>query len=427
MISIHLDDDGTGSVDLPTGAVPIQNQPSLEHARETAVRLITEHAQQVGHAVEARADDVDLTIFPSGKVVHGPADSSNSQPLERTAEMSPKPPPAPPQPAQPPTPVVPQRPADDNPFANAAAAPVAPPSFVRERPHAPIGGVQGVIYKLTGGMVNLGPSEAQQYRAQLEMRIRRTIAGTRNITTMCLKGGASKTTTTVALGLTMASLRPDPVLAIDANPDAGDLADRLLGLSTVSGLALPTLNQLAEAVARGEVNSWVDLNKFTERSDRLHFIASEQDPAESESLTAEAYADVRGVTDLYYPITLTDCGTGVTHPAMTGILANTQQLVIAAGWAVTGAHRAQRTLEWLHNRYGVLARNSIVVINAAGGTSKDVDRDAIQDALGGLCRAVHLVPFDPAIAKGDLIRLDDLHDNTRQAFREVAATIVDAL
>lgn len=42
------------------------------------------------------------------------------------------------------------------------------------------------------------------------------------IAVISLKGGVGKTTTTTALGSTLATERQDKILAIDANPDAGD-------------------------------------------------------------------------------------------------------------------------------------------------------------------------------------------------------------
>jgi MinD-like ATPase involved in chromosome partitioning or flagellar assembly len=41
-----------------------------------------------------------------------------------------------------------------------------------------------------------------------------------------IKGGVGRTTVTVALGSTLSRIRGDRVLAIDAAPDGGNLADR---------------------------------------------------------------------------------------------------------------------------------------------------------------------------------------------------------
>ncbi|MDQ0868284.1 MinD-like ATPase involved in chromosome partitioning or flagellar assembly [Arthrobacter sp. V1I9] len=66
---------------------------------------------------------------------------------------------------------------------------------------------------------------------------------------------------------------------------------------------------------------------------------------------------------IYYSVALTDCGNGVTHNAMSGILQSSHNLVIAARYAVSGAKRARRTLHWLASHgYEDLVRNAIVVI-----------------------------------------------------------------
>jgi MinD-like ATPase involved in chromosome partitioning or flagellar assembly len=96
---------------------------------------------------------------------------------------------------------------------------------------------------------------------------------------------------------------------------------------------------------------------------RLHLIAGEQDPEVSDSLTAEEYLRIRKLISAYYSVALIDCGTGVTHNAMSGILQSADNLIIAAGYAVSGAKRARSTLHWLASHgYEDLARNAVVVI-----------------------------------------------------------------
>lgn len=67
-------------------------------------------------------------------------------------------------------------------------------------------------------------------------------SGHHRIAVMSLKGGVGKTTTTVALGNTLASLRGDRVIAIDANPDRGTL-----GIKVKSETAATIRTMLAEA------------------------------------------------------------------------------------------------------------------------------------------------------------------------------------
>ena len=118
--------------------------------------------------------------------------------------------------------------------------------------------------------------------------------------------------------------------------------------------------------------------------------------------------------------------TGVTHNAMSGILQSADNLVIAAGYAVSGAKRARRTLQWLASHgYEDLARNAIVVITDKDEVSSRVDKDAIEEHLSGTCRELIAVPHDRGVADGDLVTLDVLKPDTRRAYKEIAAAIVD--
>lgn len=470
MIAIELDTEGNGHIQLPTGTRRI-TADSLSEARSQVITILTNHAQTNGRILNASVTTategtVVLEVQPNGTINELDAPPQEEPTMHRVEETpstdstadTPTQPmaPTPPRPSAPPpnaasvmprqahaeqplqAPVEPSTNpglvlGDNSPAHTGAAATEAPiaRSFVKEAKVVPAEGFRGVVYKATGGLLNTGPSRREIHRRELHGRVAKPISGTRNIVYMCLKGGISKTSTTSGVGLTLAEYRPDSVLAIDTNPDAGDLADRLLGHDQVESTSPRTITDLVSALDAGQIDNLTDLNRYTQTSGRLHFIAGEQDPDVSESLTADQYRAVRDTVDRFYPITLTDCGTGVTHPAMKGILERADQIVVASGWAVTGAKRAQRTLTWLHEAhdgaYKSLAENAIVVLTDTGATSKDVDRDAIIETLQHLCRDVHIVPFDAEIGKGDLISLDELRPATRQAFLEIGASIVDAL
>lgn len=450
--TITIADDGTGFVTVADQRHPFA-APSVAEARNEAITLLQNIAQQTGTPITAavEGENLSLTVHPDGRVDEHAKRSTPSAPaMPSRPPQSPHPAPAEPAnetPAEPAPAPLNITPAEPAPAATApmpaavpqapggqaapAPAPAAAPSFVKPETPTPERGIQSVIYKLTGGLLNPGPGKAEQYRAGLTGRIQQGITGTRNVTFMCLKGGISKTSTTLGVGLTLAEHRPDHVLAIDANPDAGDLADRALSHERVAQLSPRTITDLVQAIDDDKIHNLTDLNRFTQTSGRLHLIAGEQDPAVSESLTAEEYESVRSVTDRFYPLTLTDCGTGVTHPAMKGILDNTQQIVVTSGWAVTGAKRAEQTLKWLHaahdGAYAELAANAVLVLTDTGTATRSVNREQIIETLGSLCRAVHLVPFDASVAKGDLVRLQDLRPQTRQAYLEIGATLVDGL
>lgn len=300
----------------------------------------------------------------------------------------------------------------------------SPGLFVREQKPRPVGGFRGALYKLTGGGLNLGPNARQREEDELARRISRQLQGSYNTAVLSLKGGIGKTSTTVGVGLTLAEYRGDPPCAIDANPDSGDLVERALGEGIYQQESPRTITDLLKNVE--SIDSLTALARYMHHAGRLHLIAGEQDPEVSDSLTAEEYLRIRKLISGYYSVALTDCGTGVTHNAMSGILQSADNLIIAAGYAVSGAKRARSTLQWLAGHgYEELARNAIVVITDKDEVSSRVDKDAIEDHLSGICRQLIAVPHDRGVADGDLVTLDVLRPETRRAYKEIAAAIVD--
>lgn len=300
----------------------------------------------------------------------------------------------------------------------------SPGLFVKEQKPRPVGGIRGALYKLTGGAWNLGPGPKQRQEDELARRISRQLQGSYNTAILSLKGGIGKTSTTVGVGLTLAEYRGDAPCAIDANPDSGDLVERALGEGIYQQASPRTITDLLENIE--SIDSLTALARYMHHAGRLHLIAGEQDPEVSDSLTAEEYLRIRKLISSYYSVALTDCGTGVTHNAMSGILQSADNLVIAAGYAVSGAKRARSTLHWLASHgYEDLARNAIVVITDKDEVSSRVDKDAIEEHLSGICRELIAVPHDRGVADGDLVTLDVLKPETRRAYREIAAAIVD--
>ncbi|TQJ33588.1 MinD/ParA family ATP-binding protein [Arthrobacter sp. SLBN-122] len=300
----------------------------------------------------------------------------------------------------------------------------SPGLFVKEQKPRPVGGFRGALYNLTGGAWNLGPGPKQRQEDELGRRISRQLQGSYNTAILSLKGGIGKTSTTVGVGLTLAEYRGDAPCAIDANPDSGDLVERALGEGIYQQASPRTITDLLENIE--SINSLTALARYMHHAGRLHLIAGEQDPEVSDSLTAEEYLRIRKLISSYYSVALTDCGTGVTHNAMSGILQSADNLVIAAGYAVSGAKRARSTLHWLASHgYEDLARNAIVVITDKDEVSSRVDKDAIEEHLSGICRELIAVPHDRGVADGDLVTLDVLKPETRRAYKEIAAAIVD--
>ncbi|HEY6501610.1 MAG TPA: MinD/ParA family protein [Streptosporangiaceae bacterium] len=286
---------------------------------------------------------------------------------------------------------------------------------------APGSGWRRTVYRATGGLVRVGESTAMQRRRELVWRARTPVAGGHHrVAVMSLKGGVGKTTTTVGLGATLATLRGDRVIAVDANPDRGTLSDkvRLETSATVRDL----LNE------RRQVRRYADVRAFTSQaSSRLEVLASDRDPGVSVAFSETDYCDVARVLEHYYSICITDCGTGLLHSAMTGVLTLADQIVLVSSPSVDGARSASATLDWLDaHGYGDLVRNAVVVLSTVRPRSKStVDLERLEQHFAARCRDVVRVPYDPHLEEGAEVELEQLSPATTEAYLRLAATVGD--
>ncbi|WP_308250277.1 nucleotide-binding protein [Sphaerisporangium fuscum] len=296
-----------------------------------------------------------------------------------------------------------------------------PVSLLRGRRNAPAGGWRKVIYKASAGLIKPGESPEVRRRRELVARARTPVAtGHHRVAILSLKGGVGKTTTTVGLGATLASIRGDRVIAVDANPDRGTLSDKV-ELET-SATVRDLLNE------RQQIKRYVDIRAFTSQApSRLEILASDRDPSVSEAFSASDYQAVAQVLENFYSICLTDCGTGLLHSAMSGVLGLADQLVLVSSPSVDGARAASATLDWLEaHHYADLVKAATVVLCSVRPRSKSkVDLDKLEAHFAARCRAVIRVPYDPHLEEGAEIDLDRLQTATRDSYLQLAASVGD--
>jgi MinD-like ATPase involved in chromosome partitioning or flagellar assembly len=287
---------------------------------------------------------------------------------------------------------------------------------------APEVGWRRTVYRATGGRIRVGESPASMRRRDLVDRIRTPVAGGHHrIAVLSLKGGVGKTTVTVGLGATLASLRGDRVIAVDGNPDRGTLSDkvRLETSATIRDL----LNE------RAMVGRYADVRHFTSQApSRLEILASDRDPAVSVAFSADDYRAVAGVLEHYYSICITDCGTGLLHSAMAGVLELADQIVVVSSPSVDGARSASATLDWLDaHSYSDLVRDGVIVLSAVRSKSKStVDLNRLEQHFAARSRAVVRIPYDPHLEEGAEFELDYLTPDTAEAYLTLAAEVADA-
>jgi MinD-like ATPase involved in chromosome partitioning or flagellar assembly len=290
-------------------------------------------------------------------------------------------------------------------------------SVLRARRARPQTGWRKRVLTLTGGKVNLGLSPEDRRRADLLERARTPVRGSHRVAVISLKGGVGKTTTTAALGSMFANLRGDRVIAVDANPDRGTLGERIVRESGA------TIRHLLEA--RDRVTRYGDVRAFTSQSPtRLEVLASDTDPSASSALSEQDYIDTLDTLERFYNLVLTDCGTGLLHDAMRGVLGLANSLVVVSSASLDGARSASATLDWLE-AHGLddLARNAVVVISSVRPGGGIVDVMQLEDHFASRCRAVITIPYDTHLEAGSALDLDELDEETLEAYQELAAAV----
>src|SRR4051794_36760264 len=250
--------------------------------------------------------------------------------------------------------VAPRRPAQRR-----AAAPTATDftseRLLRPRAEVPRSGLRRLIYRLTGGRVNLGPSQAELAERDMVARAKARVVGCRRIAVMSRQGGVGQTTTTLQLGHTFASHRGDRVIALDGNPDAGSLAYRVRRETTAT---ITDLLRDRDSIAR-----YADIRAYTSQATtRLEVVAADDDPSIIEALHEQDFFSVVDLLERHYNLVLMDTGTGVLESAAKGIVELADQLVVVSGASLDTARTAMSTLDWL-GKHG----HADLVANAVAG------------------------------------------------------------
>lgn len=280
-------------------------------------------------------------------------------------------------------------------------------------------GWRRLVYQVSAGAVNPGPSADEVRDRRLLERIRTPLDDCHRVAVLSLKGGVGKTTTAVTLGSTLASLRGDRVVAIDANPDRGTLGAKVPRTSPHTVREL-----LADAP---NLHRYVDVRRYLSQSDSgLEVLASGNDPEISESFQESDYRAVDDLLQRYYPILITDCGTGILHSAMHGVLELAHTLVVVSNASADGGSSASATLDWLEaHGYSNYVREAVAVISMFPTHGETVDVDALEQHFAARVRRVVRVPYDPHLATGGRIALSELKRETLRAYREIAGAVAE--
>lgn len=285
---------------------------------------------------------------------------------------------------------------------------------VRQRPTAERGW-RRLVAKVTAGRINPGPSKKQDRESQVIENIRVPLTSVHKVAFVSSKGGVGKSTMTVALGNTLASLRGDRVIAVDVDADLGDLAARF----SEQGGPLANIEKLA-ALENAERYSNVRVHTLVNK-DRLELLGSQNDPRSTYRFGPEDFVSTMQILDIHCNVILLDCGTPINDPLFGMIARDVGSLVVVASEDVRGVEGALATLDWLaahgHTR---LLQHTVVALNAIHKGKPLIDREAVENQFKKRVPAVFRVPYDPHLATGVAVDSASLKGCTRKALLALA-------
>jgi len=385
---------------------------AADEARRTGTRLELVTAGDRGEHHLLIGTNGELTPVERRAAASDPStndhDSRATRRREEVSEQTPQPDPA------------------DTDTAPAAESPTRPTFLTpASDTHPSARGWRGALGRLG---LTVPPSAAERRRAEWTGTVSRQWAGCRTIAVANGKGGVGKTMTTGMLAAVYAREGGGNVLAWDNNDTRGTL-----GWRTEQGLYDTTLRDLlpaaASLLAPGAGVS--DITRFVhhQATDRYDVLRSNPELLATDQHIATAEFDLlMQVAARYYRLVVFDSGNDESAERWLRMIDNSYQLVIPTLANPESAESASLLLDALRGRderSAILAEQAIVIVTqsepSAGPAAK-----RIADGFDPHVRAVHIIPFDPALKAGPL-RFDTLRPRTRDAWLAVAASAAETL
>lgn len=242
----------------------------------------------------------------------------------------------------------------------------------------------------------------------------------RRIAVVSLRGGAGKTTVAALLGRTYASLRPEPVAALDLDPGVGALALRLSDPST-AGVPVPSVDQLAAGLeGLPQVNQQGVTSLMGQAPDELHLTGPR---TAGGPLGRARLTSTLATVSRFFPVTVVDCPTGLDHPDTAHVLTQAHAAVFAVPATATGVDEAAGYLRhWLQDPF--LSAIPVAAVVTASDRASDLDPLAQAAALTRVGVMAGALRYDRHLAGGVGIRLPLIRPENRRATAELASGIL---
>lgn len=278
-------------------------------------------------------------------------------------------------------------------------------------------GWRGVVHRTT--RISLAPGRDELYEMALKQRVARIVRSTFPIAVMGVKGGVGKTVVTEVLGGTFAAVRGDRVIAVDLDPDVGNL---------VSRHGRESASSITDLVADRTSTRYLDVRAHTSQSGetRLEVLSGPEFARTPMPLLDSEVDALFPILNEHYSLILMDTGTGLKTNLMTAVLRKSRALVMVSGASLDALEETQIGIDWLrHNGFQHLLETMVLVINQVqrGKPNVDVARAVTQFARQIGRDRIFVMPFDSHIFEGGKIIVEALNARTRRGYLELAAAL----
>jgi MinD-like ATPase involved in chromosome partitioning or flagellar assembly len=260
-----------------------------------------------------------------------------------------------------------------------------------------------------------GRSGAEDQEERDKARARLPLPGPRRVVVLGCTSGAGQTVTALLTARLLASLRCEPVGALDLNPGSGSLARR------AGAEPAGFVRDLLAGRFGADVNGHAPNGRIAAR---LDVICSDPDSAAARALDDRDYAKIGGLLSERYGISLVDPGAS----AVARVLDIADQLVLVAPASGDAPRAVSMTQEWLQaNNHGGLAASAVLVVNGVSNRSMP-DVEQAEAIASGRFRAIVRVPWEDRLdAGGGPCAGGPLRLPARQALTALAGVLVSGL
>jgi MinD-like ATPase involved in chromosome partitioning or flagellar assembly len=299
--------------------------------------------------------------------------------------------------------------------------PRQPPS--RAKPPPADWGWRAKVRGASGGLIKLQPGQDElSHRAAVD-RVQSALPGSRTIVVANEKGGAGKTPTALILSALLAEYRHEAVIAWDVNELRGTLGRRA-ELADPPSTVTDVLGA-AQELARAEAEVGL-LASYLRRQPQGNLVLASSEDGNAMRQIGHAECDiVRQLLLRRFGIVVCDTGNNAAASNFLYTVDSSDVLVLPTAPSTVHLEVTRAMLRMLAGRETtkhLVGRAVLVVTSSTGSRLGREEEEWFAERIG---RVVH-VPADPVIAEGGKLPIAELSIESRRAWTQVTAAVIEA-